>query len=85
MALVVKHPPANAGDIRDVGSILGAGRSPGEGQSNTLQYIQYSCLENRMDRQPWRAAVHGVTRIWTRRTCNHCKYVGEMKDMRFYI
>ena len=79
MALVVKHPPANAGDIRDIGSILGAGRSPGGGQSNPL----HSCLENRMDRQPWRASVHGVTRIRTRLTCVHCKYVGEMKDMHF--
>ena len=42
MALVVKNPPANAGDIRDVGSIPGSGRSPGGGQSNPLQY---SCLE----------------------------------------
>ena len=54
MALVVKNRPANAGDIRNVGSIPGWGRSPGEGNGNPLQY---SCLENPMDRGAWRAAV----------------------------
>ena len=47
MALVVKNPPANARDIKDVGSIPGSGRSPGEGHGNTLQY---SYLENLMNR-----------------------------------
>ena len=47
VALVVKNPSANAGDIRDVGSIPVLGRSPGEGNGNPLQY---SCLENPMDR-----------------------------------
>ena len=47
MAVVVKHPPANAGDIRDEGSIPGSGRSPGAGHGNPLQY---SYLENPMDR-----------------------------------
>ena len=51
----VKNPPANAGDV---GSIPGAGRSPGEGNVNPLQY---SCLENPMDRGAWQAIVHGVT------------------------
>ena len=55
--LVVKNPPADAGDIRDVGSIPGSGISPGEGNDNPLQY---SCLENPVDRGFWRAAVHGV-------------------------
>ena len=50
-----KNPPANAGDIRDVGSIPGSGRSPGGGHCNPLQY---SCLENLMDRGAWRATVH---------------------------
>ena len=45
---VIKNQPANAGDIRDMGSILGSGRSPGEGNDNPLQY---SCLENPMDRR----------------------------------
>ena len=55
MALVVKNPLANAGDIRDAGSIPGLGRSPGGGHSNPLQY---SCLENAMDRGAWLATVH---------------------------
>ena len=59
VALVVKKPPANAGDKRDMGSIPGSGRSPGEGHSNLLQY---SCLENPMDRGAWQATVHGVTK-----------------------
>ena len=54
-----KEPPANAGDIRDVGSIPGLGRSPGEGNGNPLQY---SCLENLMDRGAWRVTVHGVAK-----------------------
>ena len=54
---MVKNPPANAGDT---GSIpQGSGRSPGEGNGNPLQY---SCLENPMDRGAWRATVHGVTK-----------------------
>ena len=56
MALVVKNPSANAGDIREVGSIPGSGRSPGAGRDNPLQY---SCLENPMDRGAWRGTVHG--------------------------
>ena len=57
VALVVKNPPANAGDIRDRGSIPGLGRSPGGGHGNPI--LQYSCLENRMDRGSWWATVHG--------------------------
>ena len=59
VALVVKNPPAIAGDIRDTGSIPGLGRSAGGGHDNPLQY---SCLENSMDRGAWRATVHGVTK-----------------------
>ena len=62
VALVVKNLPFNAGDIRDVGSIPGPGRSPGGGHGNSLQY---SCLENPMDRGAWRAIVHGVAENWT--------------------
>ena len=58
MVLVVKNLPANVGDVRDVGSIPGLGRSPGGGDGYPLQY---SCLENPVDRGAWRAAVHGVT------------------------
>ena len=55
---VVKNPPANAGDAGGVGSVPGAGRSPGEGNGYPLQY---SCLENSMDRTAWWDTVHGVT------------------------
>ena len=58
MALVVKNPPANAGDLREAVSIPESGRSPGEGNGNPLQY---SYLENLMDRGAWQAAVHKVT------------------------
>ena len=60
MALVVKNLSANAGDVRDVGSNPGLGRSPGGGHSNPLQY---SCLENPMDRGTWRATVHSVEEL----------------------
>ena len=59
---MVKDPPANAGDIRDAGSIPGLGRSPGERRGNTLQY---SLLENSMGREAWQATVRGVTKSWT--------------------
>ena len=62
VAQVVKNSLANTGDLRDLGSILGLGRSPGGGHGNPLQY---SCLENPMDRGAWRATVHGVTKSWT--------------------
>ena len=60
--LVVKNWPANAGDIRKVASLPGSGRSPRVGNSNLLQY---SCLENSMDRGAWWATVHGVARSLT--------------------
>ena len=63
VALVVKNPSANAGDTRDVGSIPGWGRSPGGGHGNPLQY---SCLENPMDREAWQAIVHRVAKSRTR-------------------
>ena len=55
MALAVKNLSANAGDIRDIGSVPGLGKSPGGGYGNPLQY---SCLENPMDRGDWQATVH---------------------------
>ena len=57
MVLVIKNPPANAGDVREVGSILGSGRSPGGGHGNPLQY---ACLENPMNRGVWWSIVHRV-------------------------
>ena len=60
---MVKNPLVNSGDIRDVGSIPGSGKSSGGGHGNPLQY---SCLENPMDRGAWRATVHGVAMSQTR-------------------
>ena len=57
MTLEVNNPLANSGDIRDKGSIPELGRSPEEGNGNPLQY---SCLENPMDRGAWQATVHGI-------------------------
>ena len=57
VALVVKNLPGNAGDVRDAGSIPELERSPGGGPGNTLQY---SCLENPMDRGAWRDTAYGV-------------------------
>ena len=62
MVLAVKNPPANSGDIRDASLIPGSGRSPGGGHRNPLQY---SCLENPMDRGAWQATVHRVAKSWT--------------------
>ena len=62
VVLVVKSPPASAGDVKGTGSILGSGRSPGGGSGNPLQD---SCLENPMDREAWHATVQGVARSGT--------------------
>ena len=58
---MVKNRPANAGEIRDVGSILGLGRFPGRRHGNPLQD---SCLENPMDRGAWLATVQRVAKSW---------------------
>ena len=57
MALVIKSPPATEGDVRDMGLIPGSGRFPGRGRGNP---VQYSCLENPMDRGAWRATVRSI-------------------------
>ena len=62
MAQTVKTPPANAGAAGNVGLIPGWGGSPGGGHGNLLQY---SCLENPMDRGAWLATVNGVAKSWT--------------------
>ena len=59
---MVKNPPANAGDVRDSGSIPGSGRSPGGGNGNPLQY---SCLENPMNRGAWQATVQRIAKSQT--------------------
>ena len=63
---MVKNPPDNAGDLKDVGLILESERSPGGGNGNPLQY---SCLENPIDGGAWGAIVHGVTKS---RDFGHC-------------
>ena len=65
---VKKNPPADAGDARDADSV------PGGGNGNQLQY---SCLENSMDREAWRATVHGVTKNQTQLSDldNNNKYI----------
>ena len=60
--LMVKNPPANAEDIGDAGSIPGSGRSLGGGRCNPLQY---SCLENSMDRGACQTTIHGVAKSRT--------------------
>ena len=62
MGLVIKNPLAITGDERDKASIPGLGRSPRGGHGNSLQY---SCLENPMDRGACRAVVHRVAQSWT--------------------
>ena len=76
MALVVKISPANAGDIRHVSSVPGSGRSPGGGHGNPLQY---SCLENPMERGAWWATAHRVpkTRIQLKQLSIHTERVRE--------
>ena len=71
---VVKNPPANAGDIKDSGSIPGSERYPGEGNGNPLQY---SRLESPTDRGAWWATVHVVAKSWTqmkRLSMHACTY-----------
>ena len=70
---MVKNPPANARDIKDVGSIPGSGKSLGEGNGNPLQY---SCLENPTDRGAWQATVHRVAEStrpsrWSTHICHY--------------
>ena len=62
MALVVNNPPFNAGDLRNMGSIPGSGRYAGEGNGYPLQY---SCLENPMDRGAWQATIQRVANSQT--------------------
>ena len=71
MVLVVKNPPANAGDKRDAGLIPELGRLPGKGKGNPLQY---SYLENPMERGAWWATVHGGHKK-VRHDEATCKYV----------
>ena len=62
VALVLKKPPSNTGDIKDAGLTSGSGRSSGAGHGSPLQY---SCLDNLMDRGAWWVTVHGVVKSCT--------------------
>ena len=73
VAQVVKNLPASTGDAGDAGLIPGSGRSPGGGNDNLLQY---SCLENPMDRSAWWATVHGVAKSWTWLSYWACRHTG---------
>ena len=68
VAVVVKNPPANAGDVRDAGSVFELGRSPGRGQGNPLQY---SCLEYPMDRSLVGHSPWGCKELDTTETTQH--------------
>ena len=70
MVQLVKNPPPHAEDTTDTGLIPGLGRSPGEGNGNSLQY---SCPENSRDREAWRATVHGVAKSWTGSRVHACQ------------
>ena len=81
VARVVKNPPANAGDIRDAVLILGLGRSSRGRHCNPLQY---SCLENPMDRGAWQSTVHGVAKSWRRlrQLSTNCENIPKLKYSR---
>ena len=79
MALVVKNLHANAGDIKDVGSIPGLGRYPGEGNGNPLQC---SGLENPMDRGSWWATVHEITESDTTEANEHASRTEKKTDIK---
>ena len=78
MALVVKNPSANSEDIRDAGSIPRSGRFPGRGHGDPLQY---SCLENPMDRGVWQVMVHGVMESDTTEYAHTCVYAFNQFDL----
>ena len=87
LVLVVKNLPANTGDLRDVGSVPRLGRSPGERNGNPLQY---SCLENPMDRGAWQATVHRVAKSQTQLKLSIaldlqkiCRYITEFPHMLY--
>ena len=82
---MVKNPPANARDVKDVGSIPASGRTPEGGNSRSPEGgksnpLQYSCLENSMDRGTWWATVHGVPQSRTRLSVSAhiCTYIHEI-------
>ena len=79
---VVKNPPASAGDVRDKGLIFGFWRCPGGGHGNPLQY---SCLEDPIDRRAWWATVHGVAKMLTTHTHTHAEEFPRSSSVYRYI
>ena len=80
---MVKNPPTNAGDIRNTGSTPGSGRSSGGGYGNPLQY---SCLENPLDRRAWWATVHGVSKSQTQlKRLSTCTQHQEKSEIFWYL
>ena len=74
---MVKNLPVNAGDVRDADSFPESGRSFGVGNGNPLQY---SCLENHMDRETWQVTVYRVTKSWTQLSMRVCmELIGAIK------
>ena len=84
MVLVVKTLSANTGDMRDEDSIPGSGRSPGGGHGNPLQY---SCLENSMNREAWWDTVHRVTKSWTqlKQLSAHTNWLKNSRDFDIFL
>ena len=82
MTLVIKNPPVNAEDIRDLSLIPGSGRSPGEGNDSSLQYF---CLESSMGQEAWGATVHGVPKNQTWLSTHTAPLVREKIDIRAQI
>ena len=76
---MVKNPLANAGDIRDTGSIPGSRRSSGGGHGSPLQH---SCLESPRDRGAWRATVHGAAELDTTEVAEHTAPAPKMGEFR---
>ena len=68
----VKNPPANAGEVRDMGSVPGCRKSPGGGHGNPLQY---SWLENPMDKEAWGATAHGAAKSRTQQSNSACTHM----------
>ena len=82
VVLVVKNLPANAGVIRDAGSISGLRRCPGGGHGNP---IQSSCLENPMNRGAWWASVHRIVQSWTQLSAGGCTHALLYYDNDFHL
>ena len=83
VALMVKNLPANSGDREDTSLIPGSGRSPGGGHGIPLQY---SCLENPMDRGAWQPMVHRVTKsqTWLKQLSSQAQHLGKISVLPYF-